>query len=68
MNMTFSEADDLVSAIMDKLEQVTLDADTQMIICPPFPYLEMVSDFGDESYFSVGAQHRGAQRAPRLLP
>ena len=57
MNMTFSEADDLVSAIMDKLEQVTLDADTQMIICPPFPYLEMVSDFGDESYFSVGAQN-----------
>ena len=57
MNMTFSEADDLVSAIMDKLEQVTLDANTQMIICPPFPYLEMVSDFGDESYFSVGAQN-----------
>ena len=57
MNKTFSEADDLVSAIMDKLEQVTLDANTQLIICPPFPYLEMVSDYGDESYFAVGAQN-----------
>ena len=57
MNKTFSEADDLVSSIMDKLEQVTLDANTRVIICPPFPYLEMVSDYGDDSYFAVGAQN-----------
>ena len=57
MNKTFSEADDLVSGIMDKLEQVTLDANTRVIICPPFPYLEMVSDYGDDSYFAVGAQN-----------
>ena len=57
MNKTFSEADDLVSAIMDKLEQVTLDQNTRLIICPPFPYLEMVSDYGDDSYFAVGAQN-----------
>ena len=44
MNKTFSEADELVSAIMDKLEEVTLAPNTQLIICPPFPYLEMASD------------------------
>ena len=57
MNKTFSEADELVSGIMDKLEQVTLDENTRVIICPPFPYLEMVSDYGDDSYFAVGAQN-----------
>ena len=57
MNKTFSEADDLISEIMDKLEQTSLDANTQMIICPPFPYLEMASDYSDESYFAVGAQN-----------
>ena len=56
MNKTFSEADELISAIMDKVEEVTLDKNTQLIICPPFPYLEMASDYGDESYFTVGAQ------------
>ena len=57
MNKTFSEADELVSAIMDKLEEVTLAPNTQLIICPPFPYLEMASDYGDDSYFAVGAQN-----------
>ena len=63
MNKTFSEADELVSAIMDKLEQVSLDANTRMIICPPFPYLEMVSDYGDDSYFAVGAQNVSDQES-----
>ena len=43
MNKTFSEADELISSIMDKVEEVTLDKNTQLIICPPFPYLEMAS-------------------------
>ena len=47
MNKTFSEADELISSIMDKVEEVTLDKNTQLIICPPFPYLEMASDYGD---------------------
>ncbi len=57
MNKTFQEADDLVSGIMDGLESTSLDPDTQVVICPPFPYLEMVSDYGDDSYFMVGAQN-----------
>lgn len=63
MNKSFSEADDLISGIMDKLEEVTLDANTQMIICPPFPYLEMASDYSDESYFAVGAQNVSDQES-----
>ncbi len=63
MNKTFSEADDLISGIMDKLEEVTLDANTQMIICPPFPFLEMASDYSDESYFAVGAQNVSDQES-----
>ena len=28
-----------------------------MIICPPFPYLEMCTDYSNDSYFAVGAQN-----------
>ncbi len=57
MNKTFNEADDLLNDIMEKVETVELDANTQLIVCPPFPYLEMTSDYGDDSYFMVGAQN-----------
>ena len=63
MNKTFDEADELVNDIMAKLEEVTLDANTTMILCPPFPYLEMVSDYGDDSYFMVGAQNVSDQES-----
>lgn len=56
MNKTFEEADELISDIMTRLEEVTLDRNTQVVICPPFPYLEMTSDYSDESYFAAGAQ------------
>lgn len=57
MNKTFEEADELISNIMDKLENITLDRNTQLVVCPPFPYLEMTSDYSDDSYFAVGAQN-----------
>ncbi len=57
MNKTFSEADELVSDIMDKLEQIELDRNVQVIVCPPFPYLEMCTDYANDSYFAVGAQN-----------
>lgn len=56
MNKNFDEADELISGIMDQLEDIEL-GDTQLIICPPFPYLEMASDYGNDSYFMVGAQN-----------
>lgn len=57
MNKTFEEADELISNIMDKLESTSLDRNTQLVICPPFPFLEMTSDYSDDSYFAVGAQN-----------
>jgi len=63
MNKTFSEADELVSAIMDKVEEVTLDKNTLLVVCPPFPYLEMVGDYSDDSYFMVGAQNVSDQES-----
>ena len=57
MNCNFNEADDLINGIMEQLEQKELPRDTQLIICPPFPYLEMTTDYANDSYFMVGAQN-----------
>ncbi|MCR4811394.1 MAG: triose-phosphate isomerase [Bacteroidales bacterium] len=56
MNNTFEVADELISNIVDALEENELGRNTQMIICPPFPYLEMATDYSKDSYFMVGAQ------------
>ncbi len=56
MNKNFEEADELVSNIMDKLEETDLK-DTLLIVCPPFPYLELCTDYSNDSYFMVGAQN-----------
>ena len=57
MNLTFTEADELLDELMSELEQVELPRDTQVIVCPPFPYIEMASDYANDSYFLVGAQN-----------
>ena len=57
MNCNFNEADDLINGIMEQLEQKELPRDTQLIVCPPFPYLEMTTDYANDSYFMVGAQN-----------
>ena len=57
MNCTFDEADELINGIMEKLENSELPRETQLIVCPPFPYLEMTSDYANDSYFMVGAQN-----------
>ena len=57
MNLTFNEADELLDELMSELEKVELPRDTQVIVCPPFPYLEMTSDYANDSYFAVGAQN-----------
>ena len=57
MNKTFSEADDLIYDLQQKLEETTLDPNTQLVICPPFPFLELASDGSEDSYFAVGAQN-----------
>ena len=57
MNLTFSEADELLDELMSELEKVELPRDEQVIVCPPFPYIEMASDYANDSYFMVGAQN-----------
>ena len=45
MNLDFSEANDLMQDITDTLSSEKTKAGVDMIIFPPFPYLELVSDF-----------------------
>lgn len=55
MNNTFPEAEELLVAIAEAIEDMPLETD--IIICPSFPYLEMAADVSEESNFSVGAQN-----------
>ena len=60
MNLTFQEADDLLGDLMDRLEEIE-ELDTEIIICPPFTYLEMATDCCEEyQMFEVGAQNLSA--------
>ncbi|MDR0968915.1 MAG: triose-phosphate isomerase [Lentimicrobiaceae bacterium] len=60
MNLTFQEADDLLGDLMDRLEEID-ELDTEIIICPPFTYLEMATDCCEEyQMFEVGAQNLSA--------
>ena len=60
MNLTFDEAEELVDNILDRLDELD-DMNCEVIICPPFPYLEMLTDYEfDEQRFNVGAQNCSA--------
>ncbi len=56
MNKTFGEAEKLIADIAASLEGMELK-DTEVILCPPFVYLEMATDIAEESKFRVGAQN-----------
>jgi len=56
MNKTFSEAENLISDIAEALDDMELN-NTEVILCPPFVYLEMATDIAEESKFGVGAQN-----------
>jgi triosephosphate isomerase len=55
MNKHFDEAEELIGAIASGLEDNELKC--EVVICPPALYLEMASDYADESNFFVGAQN-----------
>lgn len=57
MNKNFEEAEELISAIADLIEENPVDEETELIVCPPFLYLEMASDIAAESELHVGAQN-----------
>jgi len=56
MNMTFLEAEKLVARVAEELETRKLK-NTVVVLCPPFPYLELATDIACLSNFSVGAQN-----------
>jgi triosephosphate isomerase (TIM) len=56
MNKTFPEAEELLNELYEALESVELGS-VQVILCVPFPYLELAVDFADDSSFMVGAQN-----------
>jgi triosephosphate isomerase len=55
MNASFPEAEELLASIAEEIEDMPLETD--IIICPPFLYLEMTADVAEESNFHVGAQN-----------
>lgn len=58
MNKSFDEAEELIVAISERLQEIEYeDSNKIVILCPPFPYLEMATDEAEESSFMVGAQN-----------
>ena len=55
MNKSIQDAEDLVSTIADELDGV--DTACEVVLCPPYPYLEMASDYADESGLQIAAQN-----------
>jgi triosephosphate isomerase (TIM) len=56
MNKTFTEAENLITDIAEALDEMELK-NKEVIICPPFVYLELATDIGVDSKFEVGAQN-----------
>jgi triosephosphate isomerase len=56
MNKNFAEAEDLLAEIAEALD-LSMPENTEVVLCPPFPYLEMATDIAEEAAFSIGAQN-----------
>ena len=55
-NKTFSDADELITDIAEALREFDT-TDVDIVVCPPFPYLELVGDAAEDVEFFVGAQN-----------
>jgi triosephosphate isomerase len=56
MNKSFFEAEELIADIADALENMEL-TNTEVVVCPPYLYLEMATDIAEESNIKVGGQN-----------
>lgn len=56
MNKSFPQADDLINNIAEQLRKLDT-SDVDVIVCPPFPYLELVSDISEDGDCFTGAQN-----------
>jgi triosephosphate isomerase (TIM) len=57
MNKTFEDADTLIYEILDLLEEKGKPEDVDVIICPPYIYLELAGDITEDSPVFVGSQN-----------
>lgn len=55
MNVDFSEAEDLIVEIAEGLEEKS--PKVEVIICPPYLYLELATDIEQETNIFIGAQN-----------
>jgi len=55
MNLTFEEAEELVGTLAEELDGKKKKC--EVVLCPPSPYLEMASDYADESGLHIAAQN-----------
>ena len=55
-NELFSQADELINDIAEGLREFD-NTDVDVIVCHPFPYLELVGDASEDVEFFVGAQN-----------
>ncbi len=62
MNKTFSEVEDFLDDFVDELEG-TDHAGVEVVICPPALYLELASDYAQDSTFFTGAQDVSAHES-----
>jgi triosephosphate isomerase len=64
MNKTFDEANEFLDEMTTWMESNKNRLENiDVAICPPFPYLEMTTDFADELEFYVGAQDVSAHES-----
>ena len=56
MNLNFQEAEELFESIIDLYGDEDSE-NPKMIICPPYPYLEVGTDLMDELKIGIGAQN-----------
>ena len=57
MNKTFEEADELISELLDLIEDGGKPADVDVVLCTPYPYLELARDLVEDMPVYVGAQN-----------
>lgn len=56
MNTGFQQAEELIEDILELLESNEME-NPLMVLCPPFPYMELATDLTNETHVSVGAQN-----------
>jgi triosephosphate isomerase len=57
MNMTFAEADDLISGILEDIKNNGMPGNMEAVVCPPALYLELATDMASGKQLFVGAQN-----------